>query len=229
MNSFFSLRSTALASIAIAACVACGGSTASEDVEAEGALGTSPRAAAERVAGFDFSGVKRADALPARHGCAQTGRADLLVTDACLAAEGRTIYTSTCATLCSVPVAPKGKTAGYDMTGLQTENGLTEHEGCPEVGIDDSLLVSDACVAAHGKTSFTKTCETLCSVPVAPAGHVAGYNFTSFRKALAIPAQAGCPESGGDAIVITDACLKAHGKTVSTKACQVLCSVPIAH
>lgn len=229
MNCFSSLSST-VASIAIAAAlVACGGNTASEGVEVEGALGTSPSARTERVAGFDFSGVKRADGLPARHGCAQTGTGDLLVTDACLAAGGRTIYTSTCATLCSVPVAPKGKIAGYGMIGLQTEDGLAEHEGCPEVGIDDSLLVSDACIAARGRTAFTKTCATLCSVPVAPAGHVAGYNFTSFRKALAIPAHAGCPESGGDAIAITDACMKAHGKTVWTKACQVLCSVPVAH
>jgi hypothetical protein len=56
------------------------------------------------------------------------------------------------------------------------------------------------------------------------SGTVSGYDFTGFHTDPALPPGHGCPLI---ATLVSDTCLKSQGKTIFTRDCKILCSVPI--
>ena len=148
--------------------------------------------AKKTVVGYDFTGLKIAKPLPTNHACAEGSGANIALVDACIAAKARTIFTSTCDELCSVPVAPKGKVVGFDFGGFKVADELGPNHACAESG-GATLAVVDACLAAKGRTVFTKTCDELCSIPIAPKGKVVGFDFSGLQTSDALPPNHACP------------------------------------
>jgi hypothetical protein len=172
-------------------------------------------AGAAKVAGFDFSGFKVAE-LGGAEICPEIVDA---VAMACNAADGKAMPAKGCKTLCSVPVAPRGKVAGFDFGGFKVADQSGD-ELCPEI-VD---AVAGACFDAGGKASPAKSCKTLCSVPVAPRGKVAGYDFDGPKIMNAAPENMACielvrPEE--------EACREVNGRIIQADDCHSLCSKPI--
>jgi hypothetical protein len=168
-----------------------------------------------QVAGFDFEGFQSG---PAGGGEA-CGEVVDQVAQQCHEAGGEVREMKGCRTLCSLPVAPHGSVAGFDFDGFQS-GPRGGGEPCLEI-VD---LVAERCHAASGETTAMKGCRTLCSVPVAPLGMVAGYLFSGPVVRAA--------QGGGICDLLTTpelvACNTAGGQTIMTEGCETLCSVPIA-
>ncbi len=124
-----------------------------------GVLCSLPIAAKTKVAGFNFKGLKIAAALGQNSACPQVATAE---TDACIKAAGSTTYDKGCNTLCSKPIAKKGKVAGFNFSGFKILDALPANTACPMVATAES----DACIDAGGSSSFDKGCSVLCSVPI---------------------------------------------------------------
>lgn len=118
-----------------------------------------PIAAAGKIAGFDMGGFKTRAALPEGTGCPEIADA---VTDACITAKGKTSMAQGCKVLCSVPVAPSGKVAGYDLKGYKKLDAMPTGTMCPEM-LDEA---SEACRIAKGRVTQAKGCKYLCSLPI---------------------------------------------------------------
>ncbi len=171
-----------------------------------------------KVAGYGFDGPKIADALPVGTACPEVVHA---VTDACIAARGRDTYTKGCDVLCSVPVASRGRVAGFDFSGFRSDDSLAPMTACPAVADP----VTDACIGAGGQTSYTKSCGIVCSLPVAASGKVAGFDFSGYRNADGLAPMTACPQIASP---VADACFAKRARTSYAKDCSVLCSVPVA-
>jgi hypothetical protein len=172
--------------------------------------------AAPKVAGFDFSGFKVSAA-----GLAEICAAVLdPVDEACHRVGGQSTAAAGCTTLCSLPVAEAGKAAGFDFDGYRSAP-IAGPELCPEI-VD---AVAETCLSTGGKTTPVKGCGTLCSVPVAAHGSVAGYGFEGPKTLPAPAADTVCP-----AVVSPEqeACAAADGKVIPASSCRSLCSKPIA-
>lgn len=172
----------------------------------------------KNVAGFDFVGLKIMESLPANFACPQVVIAE---SDACLAKNAVPSYTKNCAILCSQPIAKKGSVAGYDFKGPRIALALPANGACPQLANAET----DACLNINGSTTYDKSCKTLCSLPIAKKGRVAGFDFKGFKTAAALPANSACPQV---ALAESDACLNLQGETSYTKTCGILCNVPIA-
>ncbi len=110
---------------------------------------------------------------------------------------------------------------GYDFSGPKTM------EAAPKDMICTALVRAEevACQDVKGKTILANKCQVMCSIPIAPKGKVAGYNFKSFIITDALPAGKVC------AAVVSpehEACLKAGGKVTIAEKCSALCSVRIS-
>jgi hypothetical protein len=129
---------------------------------------------------------------------------------------------SGCDHLCSVPIAPEGKVAGYDLTGFkQLPNDKAAVTFCAQVVTPEQA----ACERAGGTMSGANDCRTLCSVPIAPEGKAAGYDLEGFKIA-------GADKIGEEVCAavlspIDEACAAVKGKTVPTNDCGTLCSLPL--
>jgi len=173
------------------------------------------RVPAGKVAGFDFDGFQ----------VASVGGAEICpeIVDAvaarCEQIEGVSTATKGCKTLCSLPIAPRGKVAGFDFSGftMAPEGGA---EICPAVIREEE----QACFAAGGHPAPAKGCKTLCSVPIAPRGKVAGYDFEGPKVLPEMPANMACP-----AVLRPEdaACERAGGTAKLADGCATLCSKPI--
>lgn len=119
-----------------------------------------PIAPAGKVVGFNFTGVRIEDELPPNGACPLRATAE---TDACIAANGKNLFAKSCAPLCSLPIAPEGKIAGYNRTGFQVVDALPPNSACPQRATVDT----DACLAAGGRNLYQASCAALCSVPYA--------------------------------------------------------------
>jgi hypothetical protein len=173
---------------------------------------------AKQVAGFGFQGLKTLDRAPSDQVCAAIVNAE---EEACLNAGGLTFPAKGCVVLCSQPIAKKGSVAGYDFAGPRVAPALPANSACPALANAET----DACLNVNGDTTYDKRCKTLCSKPIAKKGKVAGFDFSGFKSADALPANFACPQV---ADAVTDACLAVGGETTYTKGCGILCSFPIA-
>jgi hypothetical protein len=171
-----------------------------------------------KVAGYDFEGPKITEALAPNAACPEVVTAEA---DACRAARGSDTYTRGCGLLCSVPIAQKGRVAGFDFAGFRSDEALAPMTACPQIADP----VTDACLAVRGQTAYTKSCGVLCSLPVAPEGKVAGFDFSGYRSVEALGPMRACPEVMSP---VADACLSKKGRTSYTRDCSVVCSVPVA-
>lgn len=175
--------------------------------------------ATKKVAGFNFEGFQISETAATAEFC--TEEVDAL-SQACFAAGGEGHAVKGCASLCSVPVAERGKVAGFDLDGFQKGQAPTEAELCPEI-VD---AVAQFCFEAGGKTTAMKGCRSVCSVPVAGNGQVAGYDFTGPKILEATNPDD--PEFCTQSILAEQvACGLANGKTVRAAGCAILCSTPI--
>lgn len=170
-----------------------------------------------RVAGFDFDGFG-SGRVAGLEVCPEVVDA---VAEACRAARGKATAVAGCKTLCSVPVAPAGRVAGFDFEGYRAGE-IAGNELCPEI-VDG---VAQACHAAGGIATAIKGCASVCSTPVAPNGQVAGFDFAGLKILPAPPATpVVCP-----AVLAPEeeACARAGGRTLQAGGCTTLCSTPIA-
>jgi hypothetical protein len=114
---------------------------------------------------------------------------------------------------------PATKVAGFDFDGFKV-SAVSAGEVCPAVITPED----QACMEAGGRGAAAKDCQVLCSVPIAPRGKVAGYDFDG-PKVLASPsAGIACP-----AVITPEqmACERVGGTSKAANNCAVLCSKPI--
>jgi hypothetical protein len=170
------------------------------------------------VAGFDFKGFQ---ILKKKSG----GQCKFFVAPkeqlACNAAGGETVFASNCKPLCSEPIAPKGKVAGYDFTGPVIRKAPPKGIKCPAV----QTAEAEACSAIGGDATKDDSCNVLCDTPIAREGEVAGFDFAGFHVQNALPPGTACtliatPES--------DACFDVGGDGSRDENCNILCNRPIA-
>lgn len=173
------------------------------------------------VAGYDFDGPK---ALPSDN--APSVCPPILspgdVVNACFKVKGKQRLANfeppnNCAVLCSKPIAPENKIAGYDFEGFKFQST----EGPPVLCAAVVSPEEEACNQAGG-TPTTARCKTLCSIPIAKAGKVAGFNAKGFTTADAAGDEI-CP-----AVLDPDAerCFAVEGQTSRAAGCTTLCSLP---
>lgn len=170
-----------------------------------------------KVAGFDFEGFQTLQRSPGEV-CPEIVDA---VAEKCHAANGVAVAAKSCRTLCSVPIAQNGQVAGFDFDGFHS-GPMGGGEFCIEI-VD---AVAEQCRAAGGEASAMKGCRTLCSVPVAGNGMVAGYDFSGPTSA---PAPSDVPVACPEVVVPeSETCHDVGGRIIATGSCKVLCSSPIA-
>jgi hypothetical protein len=193
----------------------CSVDAASDDSEGSQDLQASSSVS---VSGYDFRGPqvqkKRASEI-----CPAVISGEAI---ACGIARGKSVSTENCGTLCSVPIAPSDKRAGFSFAGFEILNKPSSRIFCPQVIGPEAL----ACERVGGaSTSAADRCASLCSLPIARPGKVAGFTFDGF-KVLDIPASGLlCPA------VLTEemaACERAGGSRSSANNCATVCSLPIA-
>lgn len=189
---------------------ACSADNAGDGAETEDNL-----TGGKQAAGFDFDGFRVAP-LSVDETCPTTADP---VGDACRLAGGTRMTVKSCKALCSVPIADKGKVAGFAFDGFHIAEGLG-NAGCAAV-LDP---VGPACMRVPARTVMMKGCKLLCAVPVADDGKVAGYDFTGPQILAAPKSGMACP-----AVVApeADACRAAKGRAIAAAECKTLCSVPI--
>jgi hypothetical protein len=124
-----------------------------------GVLCSLPIAPKNKVAGFDFKGLKISPALGQNSACPMVATAE---TDACINVGGSTTFDKGCKTLCSKPIAKKGKVAGFNFLGFKILDALPANGACPMVATAES----DACLDAGGSVSYDKGCSIICSAPI---------------------------------------------------------------
>ena len=178
-------------------------------------LGAAPAKVA-KVAGYNFDGPKVLDGMPDDVACPQVLRED---ENACMVARGIVRRAEGCSILCSIPIAPRGKAAGFDFVGHKVLEAAPSEICTQQVREED-----EACSAVKGKATGVKGCKTLCSLPIAKRGKVAGFDFTGL-KILDAAASEICTQQVREE---DEACAVAKGKSTGAKGCKVLCSVPIA-
>jgi hypothetical protein len=148
--------------------------------------------------------------------------------DACDAAKGVATLDMNCATICSLPIAPAGKVAGFDFLGFHVAPSLAGTGGaCPAVVSPEQA----ACDSAGGATSIDSQCRALCSKPIAHDGHLSGFDFDGLQLDVDAPG-APCPIPLRPELT---ACNSSHGVIVAGSgslakggtACVALCSAPI--
>jgi hypothetical protein len=181
---------------------------------------TSNMSSARSVGGFDLKGPRTTQVPEASQHCPD--RVDA-VADACRAAHGTSTRVKDCQTLCSVPIAPPGKVAGFDFDGFQVRGESDPDSTCPEL-VD---AVAETCRTSLGVATPTADCTTLCSVPIAQRGEVSGFEFSKLQTKDALPDGTECPDPEVvDAL--KDACRLSRGKAILAKDCLVLCTVPFS-
>ena len=140
------------------ACQAVGGTT----LQANGCkvLCSEPIARAGKVAGYGFTGFNIVDAPRPGIMCPMVVSSESM---ACYELGGDTTRVVGCSDVCSVPIAPAGKAAGYDLTGFKTlSNDVVHLQDClPMV-----TPVQAACGAVNGVTRPVNECQHLCSLPL---------------------------------------------------------------
>jgi hypothetical protein len=171
------------------------------------------------VQGYDFSGFKTMNPAPKDMVCTAVLKAEQA---ACQEVEGVTIWADKCKVMCSKPIAPKGKVAGYNFQGFAISEALAEDMVCAAILTPEQ----EACSENGGHSQFAANCKNLCSVPISSGGKLAGYNFDGPQMGVSpLPDGFVCtqvlrPEE--------EACRKAGGKVTIANKCTVLCSVMIS-
>ena len=198
----------------IALLAACAGEDDATAVESDEVKKTQ----ANDVSGFDLEGPKalKNDKVTAELCAAVVSP----VREACDRAEGRTSRSNGCQDLCSVPIAPRGKAAGYDMTGYKQLAVPAAPGFCPAV----VSPVRAACARAGGSTSVAG-CAVLCTKPVARDGEAAGYDLTGFKI---LPNDKVTAELCAAVISpVQQACQRVGGEISRVNGCGQLCSLPL--
>lgn len=204
-------------SLGLAMSLSCCKSRASED-SSELADGSKSKKA-KVIQGYDLTGFKTLDAAPKDMICTTVLRPEEA---ACQDAGGKTFWADKCKPLCSIPVAPKGKVAGYNFTSFVVADALPEDMACAAIVSAEQ----EACFKNSGKTQVAKNCKYLCSVPISPKGKVSGFNFQGPQISVSeLPKDHACaqvvrPEE--------EACRRAGGKITIAEKCSVICSKMIS-
>jgi hypothetical protein len=123
-------------------------------------LCSKPIAERGKAAGYDFDGYKQLanDQAPVEFCAAVVSE----VQAACERVGGDVSRANSCADLCSKPIAPAGKAAGYDQTGFKIlDSDRAPVEFCAAV----VSPVQDACSKVGGSVSRANSCADLCSLP----------------------------------------------------------------
>lgn len=177
------------------------------------------RARAAKVSGYDFTGPKALpnDKVPVEFCAAVVSEEQ----EACTRVRGELRRANGCAILCSKPIAPRGKAAGFDLSGFKVlANDRAPVELCAAVVSE----VQSACERAQGEVSSVNSCGHLCSKPIAPKGKAAGFDQTGFK----ILPNDKVPVEFCAAVVspLQEACSKVNGTLVRVNGCGALCSLP---
>jgi hypothetical protein len=209
--------SLVLALFAVAAlAVAC--ADAGETQESSGAAFSS----AQRVSGFDLEGPKVLDADEVGRAGSQVC-SDVVTPErtACDRVQAVVVRANGCRDLCSRPIAPDGKAAGYGLTGYAIiDADRVAGETCPTPP-DLAHDAQAACESVGGITSGGNGCARLCSKPIAPAGQIAGYDGSAFR--IAPSARDACEAA---ATAFPESCARAGGTSSRIDGCKELCTLP---
>jgi hypothetical protein len=169
-----------------------------------------------KVSGFDFEGPKALPKMADR--CAFFRQPDEEI--ACSAVGGVSTQAEGCVTLCSKPIAERGKSAGYGFDGykqLDKSDVLCTFHRQPD---EDK-----ACGLAGGTVTQAAGCAILCSTPIAKSGAVAGYDLEGF-KVLAndrVPVEF-CTEQVS---IVQVSCSAVGGSLRAANGCAQLCSLPL--
>jgi hypothetical protein len=124
-------------------------------------LCSKPIAVRGKAAGYDLSGfaILDNDRVPVEFCAAVVSE----VQEACERAKGEISGANGCAHLCSKPIAPRGKVAGYDLTGFKIlSNDRAPVEFCTAVVSE----VQESCSRVGGTTHRANGCADLCSLPL---------------------------------------------------------------
>lgn len=181
-------------------------------------LGADEKAQKIMVQGYDLSGLQTLDAPRKDMICTTVLRPEEA---ACQAARGKTIWADKCKPLCSLPIAPKGKVAGYNFSSFVIAEALAPDMVCAAVVSAEE----EACFERGGKTQVAAKCKHLCSLPIASEGKISGFNFNGAKLNVApLPKGTMCtqvvrPEE--------EACRKAGGKILMAEKCEAICTVII--
>jgi hypothetical protein len=175
---------------------------------------------ATKVSGYDLAGPK---ALPGNKAgsevCIQVLSEEQA---ACERVQGTTIRANGCKHLCSKPIAPRGKTAGYDFAGFkQLSADKVPVEFCIQVLSEEQA----ACERAGGVTSGANGCAHLCSAPIAPQGKGAGFDLTGFK--ILPNASASTDVCAAVVSKVQEQCTRVKGKLSHVDGCADLCSLPL--
>jgi len=122
-------------------------------------LCSQPIAKVDKIAGYNFKGRRISDPLPAMTACPSVATEE---GDACRAVKGKSKFEKGCKVMCSKPIAKKGKVAGFDFSGFKIADKLMPPNACPSVAHEEA----DSCLSVGGETTFTKSCNILCSFPI---------------------------------------------------------------
>jgi hypothetical protein len=139
------------------ACLEVGG----EATQAAGCaiLCSKPIARPGKVAGYDFDGYTQAESTESH--CAFIRQPD--EDKACSAVGGESTQAADCQILCSKPIAPEGKVAGYDLSGYKV---LANDKVPVEFCIASVSEVQERCIGVGGETLRANGCQHLCSLPL---------------------------------------------------------------
>lgn len=199
----------ALSFLAVSAC-----KTASKDSGTDLAAARVARGSSQ-IIGYDFTGLKAMNPAKRDMICTQEVKAE---DEACREAGGKSIWAENCKVMCSIPIAPKGKVAGFNFDKLVITDELPGDMFCPQVVTAEQ----EACGNVGGKAVYANQCKVLCSKPLAKKGKVSGYDFDGYQLNVSpMPKDMVCtavlrPED--------EACEKAGGTAIWANNCKVLCS-----
>ena len=138
------------------ACAKAGG--ASSRVNGCGDLCSVPIAAAGKTAGYGFEGYVQVSDDEQPTACSEVV---LPEASACEKAGGKLLSAGDCRSLCTKPIAEKGKVAGYDTKGFKVLPAATQDTVCIFVVSE----VEMRCDAVGGTSTAAADCATLCSHP----------------------------------------------------------------
>jgi len=175
---------------------------------------------ASKASGYDLEGPKALanDRVPVEF-CTQALSVERA---ACEKVDGRVIAANGCKELCSEPIAPRGKTAGYDLTGFKI---IASDRAPVEMCISAVSRESAACDRVGGKTSRGNSCKDVCSRPIAEPGKAAGYDLEGFKILPndRVPVEF-CTQVVNE---VQERCQRAGGVPSGANGCKQLCSLPL--
>ena len=168
-----------------------------------------------QVRGYDFTGFKVMNGPKAGMMCTQEVKAEQ---EACMDAQGQSIWADNCKVMCSVPILDSrttpGKAYGFSFKKLVVAS-VAGDEICAQV----VKAEEEACREIGGRIIAIKGCQFLCSKPIAAKGRVSGYNFSG-----PVLDQASAEMCTTILRPEEDACSKVKGTVSYTGKCEALCS-----